>query len=185
MIYLITFPDRYGSAGCSHKAPGCHWITFQLWSSATGRQVTRDSTRLVNIIQTPYMVAPKDLVYMILYIGVYYVRLSGRSQSLYCCLGIPGFIWTSLMSWDSMDPLQWALPLQLHSNSFGMSSGEVPKISSGGGGGSGGGGQSKTYQFMSVSGWPQVNSFNAHWCAIPRASWTSRAGVYSPYVTQE
>lgn len=33
---------------------------------------------------------------------------------------------------------------------------------------------------MSVSGWPQVNSFNAHWCAIPRASWTSRAGVYSP-----
>ncbi|XP_070767252.1 homeobox protein HOX3-like [Enoplosus armatus] len=45
-----------------------------------------------------------------------------------------------------MDPQQSALPLQLHGNSFAMSSGQVPKLSAGyyeggGGGGGGGGGQ--------------------------------------------
>ncbi len=44
-----------------------------------------------------------------------------------------------------MDPQQSALPLQLHGNSFAMSSGQVPKLSAGyneggGGGGRGGGG---------------------------------------------
>ncbi|XP_018521410.1 homeobox protein Hox-D4 [Lates calcarifer] len=43
-----------------------------------------------------------------------------------------------------MDPQQSALPLQLHGNSFAMSSGQVPKLNAGyngGGGGSGGGGR--------------------------------------------
>lgn len=37
-----------------------------------------------------------------------------------------------------MDPHQSALPLQLHGNSFAMSSGQVPKRRQGGGGGCGG-----------------------------------------------
>nr|XP_046252181.1 homeobox protein Hox-C3a [Scatophagus argus] len=40
-----------------------------------------------------------------------------------------------------MDPQQPAPPLQLHGNSFAMSSGQVPKQSRGGGGGGGGGGR--------------------------------------------
>ncbi|XP_030589038.1 homeobox protein HOX3-like [Archocentrus centrarchus] len=48
-----------------------------------------------------------------------------------------------------MDPQQFALPLQLHGNSFAMSSGQVPKLSAGyneGGGGGGGGREAELNQ---------------------------------------
>lgn len=57
-----------------------------------------------------------------------------------------------------MDPHRSALPLQLHGNSFAMSSGQVPKLSRGGGGGGcggeggGGGGQeAELYQQSTTS----------------------------------
>lgn len=45
-----------------------------------------------------------------------------------------------------MDPQQAALPLQLHGNSFAMSSGQVPKLSAGEGGGGGGGQEAELNQ---------------------------------------
>lgn len=63
-----------------------------------------------------------------------------------------------------MDPHRSALPLQLHGNSFAMSSGQVPKLSRGGGGGGcggeggGGGGQEAELYQQSTTSSARVSS---------------------------
>ncbi|XP_074500437.1 homeobox protein Hox-C3a isoform X1 [Sebastes fasciatus] len=59
-----------------------------------------------------------------------------------------------------MDPQQSALPLQLHGNSFAMSSGYVPTLSAGynaGGGGGGGGGQEDELHQQNMTSSARVN----------------------------
>lgn len=59
-----------------------------------------------------------------------------------------------------MDPQQSALPLQLHGNSFAMSSGQVPKLSAGynEGGGGGGGGQEAELNQQNMTSSAHVSS---------------------------
>lgn len=62
-----------------------------------------------------------------------------------------------------MDPQQSALPLQLHGNSFAMSSGQVPKLNAGcneegGGGGGGGGGQEAELNQQNMTSSAHVSS---------------------------
>lgn len=59
-----------------------------------------------------------------------------------------------------MDPQQSALPLQLHGNSFAMSSGQVPKLRAGcnEGGGGGGGGQEAELRQQNMTSSAHVSS---------------------------
>lgn len=127
------------------KLPADYFPTLKLrhWRTAT-----RDhGTLLVNIIQLFQMVTQSALSRVPFYIQVNCDRILDRHTSS-PFTAVEGLLVLFETVWwaGSMDPQQFALPLQLHGNSFAMSSGQVPKLSAGYNEGGGGGQEAELNQ---------------------------------------